>query len=120
MSKYSQEAWKNQQHRNDQLIENSKFMRSSVTSKVLPFSIDIANTNALDQKQIETLQALEIEAARISISSLASLATIGELDHLGGGLDLIPSLMLHSLQQITKKFSTQLKMLMQVLATMPL
>ena len=94
MSKYSQEALKNQQYRNDQLIENSKFMRSTVTSKVLPFSIDIANTNALDQKQIETLQALEIEAARISISSLASLATIGELDHLGGGLDLIPSLML--------------------------
>ena len=69
-------------------------MRSSVTSEVLPLNIDIAGTDALDEKQIATLQALEIEAARISISSLASLATIGELDHLGGGLDLIPSLML--------------------------
>ena len=94
MSNYSQEAWTAQQDRNDQLIKNSKFMRSVVTSKVLPLSIDVANTNELDQKQIDTLQALEIEAARISISSLASLATIGELDHLGGGLDLIPSLML--------------------------
>ena len=69
-------------------------MRPSVTSQVLPLNIDIAGTDALDDKQIDTLQALEIEAARISISSLASLATIGELDHLGGGLDLIPSLML--------------------------
>ena len=69
-------------------------MRPSVTSQVLPLSIDIAGTDALGENQIATLQALEIEAARISISSLASLATIGELDHLGGGLDLIPSLML--------------------------
>ena len=69
-------------------------MRPSFTSQVLPLNIDIAGTDALDDKQIATLQALEIEAARISISSLASLATIGELDHLGGGLDLIPSLML--------------------------
>ena len=94
MSNYSQEAWKAQQDRNDQLIAESKFMRPSVTSQVLPLSIDIAGTDALDEKQVATLQALEIEAARISISSLASLATIGELDHLGGGLDLIPSLML--------------------------
>ena len=94
MSNYSQEAWKAQQDRNDQLIANSKFMRPSVTSQVLPLSIDIASTDALDEKQVATLQALEIEASRISISSLASLATIGELDHLGGGLDLIPSLML--------------------------
>ena len=64
-------------------------MRPSVTSQVLPLNIDIAGTDALDDKQIATLQALEIEAARISISSLASLATIGELDHLGGGLDLM-------------------------------
>ena len=63
MSKYSQEAWKNQQYRNDQLIENSKFMRSTVTSKVLPFSIDIANTNALDQKQIEINNFFEISQA---------------------------------------------------------
>ena len=94
MSNYSQAALKAQQDRNDQLIADSKYMRSSVTSQVLPLQIDMGGTDALDNKQIATLQALEIEAARISISSLASLATIGELDHLGGGLDLIPSLML--------------------------
>jgi len=94
MSNYSQGVWKAQQDRNDQLIADSKFMRPSVTSQVLPLSINIASTDTLEEKQIATLQALEIEAALISISSLASLATIGELDHLGGGLDLIPSLML--------------------------
>ncbi|MFT6562141.1 MAG: hypothetical protein ACJAX6_000519, partial [Limisphaerales bacterium] len=94
MSNYSQAAWKAQQERNDQLIADSKYMRPSVTSQVLPLQIDVGSTDTLDAKQIATLQALEIEAARISISSLASLATIGELDHLGGGLDLIPSLML--------------------------
>ncbi|MEE2948440.1 MAG: thiamine pyrophosphate-dependent enzyme [Verrucomicrobiota bacterium] len=94
MSSYSEAAVKAQQDRNDELIAGSKFMRQSITSQVLPLSIDIARTDTLDEKQIATLQALEIEAARISISSLASLATIGELDHLGGGLDLIPSLML--------------------------
>ena len=94
MSNYSQAAWKAQQDRNDQLIADSKYMRPSVTSQVLPLQIDVGGTETLDAKQIATLQALEIEAARISISSLASLATIGELDHLGGGLDLIPSLML--------------------------
>jgi transketolase len=94
MSNYSEAAVKAQQERNDQLIAGSTYMRPSVTSQVLPLQIDVGSTNALDDKQIATLQALEIEAARISISSLASLAAIGELDHLGGGLDLIPSLML--------------------------
>ena len=70
MSNYSQEAWKAQQDRNDQLIADSKFMRPSVTSQVLPLSIDIAGTDALGENQIATLQALEIEAARISILSL--------------------------------------------------
>ena len=51
-------------------------MRPSVTSQVLPLNIDIASTDALDDKQIASLQALEIEAARISISSLASLSLI--------------------------------------------
>ena len=94
MGNYSEAAVKAQQERNDQLIACSTYMRPSVTSQVLPLRIDVGSTDALDDKQVATLQALEIEAARISISSLASLATIGELDHLGGGLDLIPSLML--------------------------
>ena len=67
MSNYSQAAWKAQQDRNDQLIADSKYMRPSVTSQVLPLQIDVSGTETLDAKQIATLQALEIEAARISI-----------------------------------------------------
>ena len=62
MSNYSQAALKAQQDRNDQLIADSKYMRSSVTSQVLPLQIDMGGTDALDNKQIATLQALEIEA----------------------------------------------------------
>ena len=42
MSNYSQAAWKAQQDRNDQLIADSKYMRPSVTSQVLPLQIDVA------------------------------------------------------------------------------
>ena len=48
MSNYSQAAWKAQQNRNDQLIADSKYMRPSVTSQVLPLQIDVGSTDALD------------------------------------------------------------------------
>ena len=38
--------------------------------------------------------ALEKEAARIAIESLASLARVNDIDHLGGGLELIPALLM--------------------------
>lgn len=82
-----------QQEKNEALIATSRYMRESVTSDVLPLSIDITSAT-LDDSQVHALQAIEIEAAHTAIKSLASLATIGELDHLGGGLDLIPALAL--------------------------
>ena len=78
-----------QQARNAELLGNSHYLRNEVVSSTLPFTIDIANTESLSESQITTLQALEKEAARTAISSLATLAKINELDHLGGGLDLI-------------------------------
>ena len=56
--------------------------------------MDIGKQQTLHQEQIDALEGLQIEAAAIAIRSLASLAEIGELDHLGGGLELIPSLLL--------------------------
>ena len=38
--------------------------------------------------------ALQKRAATIAIKSLASLAQAGDLDHLGGGLELIPALLM--------------------------
>ena len=40
------------------------------------------------------LAALEKTAAAIAIRSLASLAKAGDIDHLGGGLELIPALLM--------------------------
>jgi transketolase N-terminal domain/subunit/transketolase C-terminal domain/subunit len=61
---------------------------------VLPLHIQIGTTDSLGDDQIHALNALEIEAAKTSIRSLASLAEIGEADHLGGGMGLIPPLLL--------------------------
>lgn len=77
---------------NSRLLQNSAYMREEIKSEVLPFRIDIRATSGLDDEQVQILQALEIEAAKTAILSLESLATINELDHLGGGLDLIPAL----------------------------
>jgi len=85
-------AWDTQQARNSALIEGSTYMRDRVASEVVPLHIEIQNTEALADDQKLALQALEVEAARTAIKSLASLAEIGELDHLGGGLDLISAL----------------------------
>ncbi len=84
-------AWTEQQQRNIQLIEGSHYMRPRVESQVLDFQLAADSKTPLDASQIATLQALEIEAARIALRTLASLAEINELDHLGGGLDLIPA-----------------------------
>lgn len=83
--------WSDQQVRNDALIKASKYMRDQVESQPLNFSINPRNAPSLDRQDALTLQALEIESARIALRTLASLAKINELDHLGGGLDLIPA-----------------------------
>ena len=89
-----QAATSGQARRNRKLLADAKYLGERITSKVLPLQIDVAYTTELSQDQIHGLEALQIEAARTAIGSLASLAKIGELDHLGGGLELIPSLTL--------------------------
>ena len=81
-----------QDARNEALLRDSRHLGREIVSEVLPFQLDIDKVASLSDEQTVALQALEIEAARIAIESLASLAAIGELDHLGGGLDLIPAL----------------------------
>ncbi|MCY4603921.1 MAG: hypothetical protein OXE49_06775, partial [Gemmatimonadetes bacterium] len=83
-----------QQQRNKELLGGVRYLGEKVHSEVLPLTVDIGNQQALHQEQIDALEGLQIDAAAIAISSLASLAEIGELDHLGGGLELIPSLLL--------------------------
>jgi len=83
---------KEQGARNDALLNETRFLGEEITSDVLGLHIDIATTDALSEAQNRALTALQIEGARTAIRSLASLAEIGELDHLGGGLELLPGL----------------------------
>ena len=94
MSDQNDRFWKSQQQRNQALLAEARYLKNTVTSEVLPLKIDIDKTSALNSETINSLQTLEIDAARIAITSLASLAAINELDHLGGGLGLIPPLIL--------------------------
>ena len=83
-----------QKKRNDALLNDTRFLGEEITSDVLGLHIDIAGTEVLGEANDRVLTALQIEGARTAIRSLASLAEIGELDHLGGGLELIPGLLM--------------------------
>jgi len=82
-----------QRSRNEALIGRSYYMRQEVTSQVLPFRLSLSE-EGLTADWVAAYEALQIEAARTAIRSLASLAEINELDHLGGALDLIPALLM--------------------------
>ncbi len=86
--------WDGQQQRNQEILVNSRYMRDEVVSRAIRPSIDIDSDDRLGRDQINLLLGLQKQAARTALSSLASLAKINELDHLGGGLELIPSLCL--------------------------
>ena len=83
-----------QKRRNEKLLKNARYLGQRVRSQVLPLQVDIAKDKALSKAQIDALVGLQIASAQTAIRSLGSLAKIGEVDHLGGGLELIPSLLL--------------------------
>ncbi len=83
-----------QEKRNEALMTGNRCLGQRISSEVLPLHVDIETTGMLGEAQTQAFTALQIEAARTAIRSLASLARIGELDHLGGGLELIPSFLL--------------------------
>ena len=83
-----------QTERNRLLLEQTSYLGDIVESHVLPFRIDLDAAPAPDAALRDTLQALEIDAARTALRSVGSLAKINEVDHLGGGLDMIPALLL--------------------------
>ncbi|MDE2999588.1 MAG: thiamine pyrophosphate-dependent enzyme [Gemmatimonadota bacterium] len=89
-----QHATTQQERRNRTLLDGSRYLSDVVTSEVLPIHIDVRRTEALTETQNDALIALQIDAARTAVRSLASLAGIGEADHLGGGIGLIPPLLL--------------------------
>lgn len=83
-----------QQEHNQRLLADSLYMRREVVSSVPPFALDIEQIPRLSADDVALFEAMQIDAARLAIESVASLSKINEVDHMGGGLDLIPPLLL--------------------------
>ena len=83
----------NQHARNRALLASSPNLGDKVRSDVLPFTLDFGRREFTAEHGLR-LAALEKEAARTAIESLISLAKAGDIDHLGGGLELIPALLM--------------------------
>ncbi len=82
-----------QDDRNADLLRNTPTLRREVRSDVLPFALDLAREGVGDGANT-TLAALEKTAATIAIESLVSLGRVNDIDHLGGGLELIGPLLM--------------------------
>jgi transketolase N-terminal domain/subunit/transketolase C-terminal domain/subunit len=82
-----------QEERNAALLAATPCVGQRFESKVLPLRLDVAG-GALTPEQTTALSALEKHAAAVAIKSLVSLAKVGDIDHLGGALELIPSLLM--------------------------
>lgn len=83
-----------QQQRNQNLLVNAQYMRREVVSSIPPLRLDIEQLARLSSDDIVLFEALQIDAARLAIEAVASLSKINEVDHMGGGLDMIPPLLL--------------------------
>jgi len=83
-----------EQHaRNLALLSATPTLGGEVRSNALPFSLDLRGAPLSDGDDT-TLAALEKTAAKIAIESLVSLAKANDIDHLGGGLELIGPLLM--------------------------
>ena len=82
-----------QSRRNAALLAETPLLRERIESHVLPFAWDL-KSGRLSAEQALQLGALEKVAATIAIKSLISLAKADDIDHLGGGLELIPALLM--------------------------
>src|SRR5690348_2876025 len=79
--------------RNQKLLSSTPYAGTHFESKVLPLTLDLASGDFTAEHDT-ALAALEKDAARIAIEALASLAKVNDIDHLGGGLELIPALLM--------------------------
>ena len=82
-----------QRRRNAALLAETPLAGDRIDSHVLPFSLDVT-AGRLSADDGHALAALEKTAAAIAIKALVSLAKAGDIDHLGGGLELVPALLM--------------------------
>jgi transketolase N-terminal domain/subunit/transketolase C-terminal domain/subunit len=82
-----------QDARNAALLARTPHLGQRIESHVLPFTLDLTRSEFSAQQDL-TLSALEKQSARTAIESLVSLAKVNDIDHLGGGLELIPAFLM--------------------------
>src|SRR5215471_4504476 len=83
-----------QDARNAALLKETTYCGARFESRVLPFTLDLTKDDLRPDEEV-ALAALEKTGARTAIESLASLAkNANDIDHLGGGLELIPALLM--------------------------
>ena len=82
-----------QDARNQALLSSTMYAGTRFESKVVPLTLDLGSGDFTADDDV-AFAALEKEAARIAIEALASLAKVNDIDHLGGGLELIPALLM--------------------------
>ena len=75
------------------LLRQTPLVGDEFRSEVLPLTVDLAQP-ALAPEADRAFAAVEKDAARIAIESLISLAKVNDIDHLGGGLELIGPLLM--------------------------
>jgi transketolase N-terminal domain/subunit/transketolase C-terminal domain/subunit len=97
-----------QEQRNARLLRDTPLVGEEIRSEVLPLTLDLKR-EAFGGDADVLLSALEKRAAAIAIESLVSLAKVNDIDHLGGGLELIgPLLMtLAAVDYETKHFAIE-------------
>ena len=79
--------------RNRALLARTPHLGTRIQSDVLPFTLDFSRRELSAEHQLR-LAAMEKQAARTAIEALVSLAKANDIDHLGGGLELIPALLM--------------------------
>lgn len=80
-----------QEARHASLVAASPALGARFETRALPFALDLRR-GTLTAAELTALRALEKLSARTAIKAAASLARAGDIDHLGGGLELIPAL----------------------------
>jgi transketolase N-terminal domain/subunit/transketolase C-terminal domain/subunit len=82
-----------QDRRNAQLLQETPLVGDRIRSSVLPLAVDLRQHRLAPETDV-VLSALEKTAATTAIEALVSLANVNDLDHLGGGLELIGPLLM--------------------------
>lgn len=92
MQRYNNILSEQQNKRNEALLQATPGLGKQVSSRVLNLGLSFRDAGDLTPETRKILSALEVEAARTALQSVAELSKLNEVDHLGGGLDLIPAL----------------------------